>query len=81
MSSGVLLIVVGVAAIGTQLGMEFLHPSISPPISVSQQINVSPNQLSASTHFVGLELVLIGALLEIVGYVSAKPWKELPQSK
>jgi hypothetical protein len=83
MISGLLLIVLGLLATGAQLGVELLGPpTSSQQVQQSQQIIVSPNQLDASTRFVGLELVLVGALLEIVGYVGTRPWKDdPPQSK
>jgi hypothetical protein len=74
MFSGLALIVVGILAIGVQLTAEFM---VGAPrvVQQQQQIVVSPNQLDASTRFVGLELVVIGALLQIVGYVATLPWK------
>jgi hypothetical protein len=75
MASGLLLIVIGVLAIGAQMLTE-LQPqtqhALSPP---PQTVAVSRDQLTASTRFVGLELVLVGALLEIVGYVATLPWR------
>ena len=75
--TGLALIVIGVVAIGVQLGVELLgHAAAVPPAQpLSQHLTVSPNQLEAATRFVGLELVLVGALLQIVGCLSAKPWK------
>ncbi|MEA2839320.1 MAG: hypothetical protein QOF41_650 [Methylobacteriaceae bacterium] len=74
MGSGLLLILLGIAAIALQLWTEILAgPNTGQPIS--QKIVVSPNELGASTRFVGLELILVGALLEIVGYISTWPWR------
>ena len=76
MISGAILLALGVVAIGVQLFSEIAtHPN-----TVSQAIKVAPGSLEASTRFVGLELVLVGALLEIVGYLATTPWKVPPQS-
>jgi hypothetical protein len=73
MFSGLALIIVGILAIGMQLTEETMNGA-SQAVQ-QQQIVVSPSQLNASTRFVGLELVVIGALLQIVGYVTTLPWK------
>lgn len=74
MGSGLLLILLGLFATGFQMWAEsMLVPTNGQP--VSQRILVSPKELGASTRFVGLELVLVGALLEIVGYVATRPWR------
>jgi hypothetical protein len=74
MFTGVALIALGILATGLQLAFEITSGSLpsGPP---SQSITVSPNNLQAGTRFVGLELVIVGALLEIVGYLATKPWK------
>ena len=33
---------------------------------------------SLQSRYVGLTLVLVGAFLEMIGYVAGKPWKEKP---
>ncbi len=75
--TGLALIVIGVAAIGLQLSVELLGhaAAVQPGQPPSQHLTVSPSQLEAATRFVGLELVLVGALLQIVGCLSTKPWK------
>jgi hypothetical protein len=84
MVSGAVLILCGVIAIMSQLIAEtnYGQPRESAGTIRQQQqsITVSPGSLQASTRFVGIELVLIGALLEIVGYVSTVPWRNPPQS-
>jgi hypothetical protein len=72
MISGAALIFLGVVAIGFQLSMEFFdgHQLARAVGQQQQSITVSPKSLQASTRFVGLELILVGALLEIVGYLA-----------
>jgi hypothetical protein len=77
MISGAALITVGVLFIGAQLVLEFTR---SPPVAASvptppsQRIIVSSSQVDATTRFVGLELVIVGAVLQVIGFVSARPW-------
>jgi hypothetical protein len=73
MGTGLVLILLGIFGIGAQLFVEFSHPG---QIQQQQQIQVSASQLSASTRFVGLELIVVGALLEIVGYFGTRPWRQ-----
>ncbi|KGT79694.1 hypothetical protein JEY40_33680 [Bradyrhizobium japonicum] len=73
MFTGLALIILGVLATGAQLTAEFITPGESP--RAMQSIVVSPNRLEAGTRFVGLELIIVGALLQIVGFLSTRPWK------
>jgi hypothetical protein len=77
MFSGMALIILGLIGITAQFIIESKFMLTPLPLS---NVNVGTQQLSASTHYVGLELVLVGALLEIVGYLAATPWREPPQS-
>ena len=74
MSSGALLILCGIAMVAFQSYSEMTSraPSVSPP---SQRADVTPSQISVTTRFPGIELVAIGALLQIVGYLGTQPWK------
>jgi len=74
MFTGAALIGLGILAIGLQLVVEIMDGALSRA-PTSQSIAVSPNNLAAGTRFVGLELIIVGALLEIVGYLATKPWK------
>ncbi len=76
MLSGALLIAIGIAAVCFQGYMEIMSPKpFQPP---PQSLNANPNQFSITTRFPGLELVIIGAVLEIVGYLGVRPWKDSP---
>jgi uncharacterized membrane protein len=73
MGTGLVLVLLGILGIGAQLFVEFTHPG---QMQQQQQIQVSASQLSASTRFVGLELIVVGALLEIVGFFGTRPWRQ-----
>jgi hydrogenase/urease accessory protein HupE len=77
MVSGAALIAVGVLFTGAQLALEFMRgPPIANSASAtpSQRIVVSSSQVDATTRFVGLELVIVGTVLQVIGYVSTRPW-------
>jgi hypothetical protein len=50
------------------------------PIAPSQLLRAQPSELDITTRFPGLEFVVIGALLEMVGYLGNRPWKDPPQT-
>jgi hypothetical protein len=72
MSTGTLLILCGIAMVAYQSYSEITskHPGFP-----SQSATVAPGQISVTTRFPGIELVAIGALLQIVGYLGTQPWK------
>lgn len=79
MLSGLLLIGFGLVAIASQVIYEFLHPpTVFPDGSVqsrvTQTLKLSPSQLLAETRFVGIELVAFGVMLQMVGFIGARPW-------
>ncbi|TCL76165.1 hypothetical protein [Rhizobium sp. BK251] len=79
MMTGLMLVVLGVLAIGAQLLNEFYYPLDYAP--QRQEMIVSPDELQAGTRFVGIELILVGALLEIVGYLATSPWRGMKAVK
>ena len=72
MFSGALLILCGIPMVVYQSYSEITskRSGFAP-----QSASVTPSQLSVTTRFPGIELVAIGALLEIVGYLGTQPWK------
>ena len=78
MLSGVVLIVFGLTAIGFQMIADWRKPAGTPPqaIGLSQSLTASSSQFQVTTHYVGMELVVIGAVLEIVGYLGLGPWRK-----
>jgi uncharacterized membrane protein len=41
---------------------------------------VDPNKgVDLSTRFVGLEIIVVGAVLEIAGFLGVRPWKAKPE--
>jgi hypothetical protein len=39
-------------------------------------MSAQPTNFTVTTRFPGIELIIMGALLEIVGYVGTRPWKD-----
>ncbi len=73
MSSGALLILCGIAMVAYQGYSEIT--SQQSGVQQQQSASVAPGQISVTTRFPGIELVAIGALLQIVGYLGTQPWK------
>ena len=78
MASGAILVLFGILAVCAQL---FIGPiaqtSSSPDRQLQdQKANASPGGTSATSRFSGVELAAVGAVLLIVGYLGAAPWKE-----
>lgn len=77
--SGAVLIGIGIVAISAQMISEFMHNS---PVGRNMSaIEMFPGRASVSTSYVGIELVVIGAVLEMVGFIGSGPWKDRPNSK
>jgi uncharacterized membrane protein HdeD (DUF308 family) len=77
MLSGVVLIVFGLTAIGFQMIADWRKPAGPPQaVGLSQSLTASSSQFQVSTHYVGMELVVVGAVLEIVGYLGLGPWRK-----
>ena len=77
MLSGVVLIAVGLYFVWDQVALETHAARLaSQPVDPqSQHIMIDPSQgVNLSTRFVGLEIVVVGAVLEIVGFLGLKPW-------
>ena len=82
MLSGTLLIIVGVAAVCFQSYIEITSRTFDQfGAGLSNTLVAQPNQFHITTRFPGLELVVVGALLEIVGYLGTRPWNERKNSR
>jgi hypothetical protein len=73
MLSGVVLIVFGITAIGFQMIADWRMPANAEQ---QQSLTANSSQFQVTTHYVGIELVVIGAVLEIVGYLGLGPWRK-----
>lgn len=70
MFSGTFLLIFGVATIVFQLWDQAAEEApISQPQPQPQQMSASPQGFKASTHYVGVELVMVGAVLQITGFL------------
>jgi hypothetical protein len=77
MISGATLILVGIIAVCFQSYSEIMAAAGGTvEIQQPQQLSAQPTNFSVTTRFPGMELIIIGALLEIVGYVGTRPWKD-----
>jgi hypothetical protein len=79
MLSGALLIVVGVTAVCFQAYMEITSQTLDPARfspGPSNDLLARPSEFKITTRFAGIELIVIGALLQIVGYLGTQPWKK-----
>jgi uncharacterized membrane protein len=77
MISGAVLIAAGLFFVALQFQNETRAARIlSQPVDpMSQHMAVDPGKgVDLSTRFVGLEIVVVGAVLEIVGFLGLKPW-------
>ena len=80
MFSGTLLVLIGVLADCGQLYVELL---ILPKVPVQPRpndIRVTTNEFSATTRFAGIELVIVGAMLQVIGYLGTVPWRKPEKS-
>lgn len=79
MLSGAVLIGAGLLFIWNQVEHERRAARLAsmPVDPQAQHILVNPDKgVELSTRFVGLEIVIVGAVLEIVGFLGLKPWTE-----
>ena len=76
--SGAVLIAVGILAICAQMYTEFMSGSFPGGFSSLEAI---PAHFKVSTSYVGIELVILGVVLEIVGYIGTGPWKKFTNSE
>jgi hypothetical protein len=81
MISGTLLIVVGIIAVCFQMYSEMTPQGRLTGQPPSQVLGATPNEFHITTRFPGLELIVIGAVLQIVGYLGTSPWKESPPAQ
>lgn len=81
MLSGAALMIVGVVLVAYQV-LDERHAArmASMPVDPnSQHMLVDPSKgVDLSTRFVGLEIIVIGAVLEIAGFLGLRPWKASP---
>jgi uncharacterized membrane protein len=75
MLSGTFLIFVGVVVLCAQLyaqlnGIDPIGPD------TPNEIRLMASEVRATTRFGGIELVAIGAVLQIIGYLGTRPWKK-----
>jgi hypothetical protein len=70
MLSGTLLIMCGLGLVIFQVLQD--QPVVTPPTVMSQSLSASTTGFITTTHYVGLELVIVGAVLQIAGLVASK---------
>jgi hypothetical protein len=69
MLSGTFLIIFGVATVLFQVIEQQISGAANTPMGVSQSLHASASGFTTTTHYVGLELVVVGAVLQIVGFL------------
>jgi hypothetical protein len=72
MLSGAALILAGIALIIWQMQHEFAIPNFIPE---GRSGTLSTSGLSVTTTHDGIILAFVGALLQIIGYIGAVPWR------
>jgi hypothetical protein len=73
LATGAVLIFVGIIAVCFQSFTEINNPTAAPV--APNELQARPTDFSIKTRFPGLELIIIGALLETVGFFGSRPWK------
>ena len=73
MATGVALVAVGVVLIVAQIWLQITLPEVQFP-SRSANLEGVGAKASVTTTYVGLVLVVIGAFLEVIGFIGSKPW-------
>jgi hypothetical protein len=79
MASGAILILLGILAVCAQLYIGPVAETSSSPDrqpQADQKANASAGGTGATSRFAGVDLAAIGAVLLIVGYLGAAPWKD-----
>jgi hypothetical protein len=76
MLSGAILIVGGLILIGAQFWIE-VSLSADAPNFAKRGANLEAAGVTASvqTTYVGLVVLIVGAFLEVVGFIAARPWR------
>lgn len=72
--SGTTLIVVGIGLVIAQVFIQVDAPEVTFPTR-SLGIDAPSASATVETTYVGLVIIVIGAVLEIVAYVGGRPWK------
>jgi hypothetical protein len=75
MLTGTFLILVGVGLIVAQIWLQVTSPETAFPVR-SLEIEGAGAKASLKTTYVGLVLVVVGAVLEAIGFLASKPWKQ-----
>jgi hypothetical protein len=76
--SGAILILIGIIAVCLQS----YHEVMAGPVTQTNDLSVWLNtRLKVTTRFPGIEMIVIGSFLEIVGYLGARPWRGREHSK
>jgi hypothetical protein len=70
MFSGTLLILCGMGLVVFQVVLD--QPVTNAPTFAPQSLSASTKGFETSTHYVGLELVIVGAVLQIAGLIGRK---------
>jgi hypothetical protein len=69
-----ILIIFGLGLIAVQMWVQVTAPDIEfRPRGIG--LETMGTKASVNTTYVGLIIVVVGAFLEIVGYLASKPWK------
>jgi hypothetical protein len=64
--------------VGSQGYSEIRSPATNEVQQQQQATIATSGQISVKTRFPGIELIAIGAVLQIVGFLGAQPWKGRP---
>lgn len=75
MVTGAFLILVGVGLIVAQIWLLTTSPEIQFPTR-GLDVEGLGAKASVKTTYVGLVLVVVGAILETIGFLAVKPWKQ-----
>ena len=75
MLTGAFLIFVGVGFIAAQIWLQVISPETTFP-SRGLDVEGAGAKASLKTTYVGLVLVMVGAILEVIGFLADKPWKQ-----
>jgi uncharacterized membrane protein len=79
--SGAFLILVGVALVIAQMFIQVNKPEThSEFASRSLNLQAPGAKAAVQTTYVGLVMIVVGAGLEVVGFVSARPWRQKPNA-
>lgn len=75
MLTGLFLIVVGVGLIVAQIWIQVDNPDFDAP-SRSLDVGGAGAEASVQTTYPGVVLTVLGVVLEAVGFLATKPWRQ-----